>query len=71
MSPSALLAQIPTPPPDLFFGLDLQQIELIGGGLVVVIAVSTALALRARARRKAEAPPPPPPELRAPPRVRP
>jgi len=71
MSPSALLAQVPTPPPDLFFGLDLQQIELIGGGLVVVIAVSTALALRARARRKAEAPPPPPPELRAPPPVRP
>jgi fused signal recognition particle receptor len=69
MSPSALLAQIPTPPPDLFFGLDLQQIELIGGGLVVVIAVSTALALRARARRKAEAPPPP--ELKAPPPVRP
>jgi fused signal recognition particle receptor len=69
MSPSALLAQLPTPPPDLFFGLDLQQIELIGGGLVVVIAVSTALALRARARRKAEAPPPP--ELPAPPPVRP
>ena len=71
MSPfPSLLAQVPTPPPDLFFGLDLQQIELIGGGLVAVIAVSTALALRARARRKAEAPPPPP-ELPAPPPVRP
>ena len=69
MSPFQLLAQVPTPPPGLFLGLDLQQIELLGGGLLVVLAASTALALRARARRRAEAPPPP--ELPAPPPVRP
>src|SRR5215468_4110061 len=69
MSPFLLLAQVPTPSPELFLGLDLHQIELIGGGLLVVVAASTALALRARARRKAEAPPPP--ELPAPPPVRP
>jgi fused signal recognition particle receptor len=68
MSPFLLLAQVPTPSPELFLGLDLHQIELLGGGLLVVIAASTALALRARARRKAEAPPP---ELPAPPPVRP
>src|SRR5215831_12999841 len=69
MSPFLLLAQVPTPSPELFLGLDLHQIELIGGGLLVVVAASTALALRARARRRAEAPPPP--ELPAPPPVRP
>jgi fused signal recognition particle receptor len=71
MSPFLLLAQFPAPPPDLFFGLDLQQIELLGGGLLVVAAASAALALRARARRRAKAPPPPPSELPAPPPVRP
>ena len=59
MSPSELLAQIPTPPPELF-GLDLHTVELLGGGLLVVAAASAALALRARARRRAEAPPPTP-----------
>jgi fused signal recognition particle receptor len=67
MSPFPLLAQVPTPSPDLFLGLPLHQVELIGGGLLVVVAASAALALRARARRKAEAPPPVPPELPAPP----
>jgi len=71
MSPFLLLAQVPAPPPDLFFGLDLHQVELLGGGLLVVAAASAALALRARARRRAEAPPPAPPELPAPPPVRP
>ena len=70
MSPFPLLAQVPTPSPDLFLGLPLHQVELLGGGLLVVVAASAALALRARARRKAEAPPPVPPELQAPP-VRP
>ena len=70
MSPFPLLAQIPTPSPELFLGLDLHQIELIGGGLLVVVAASAALALRARARRKAEAPPTAP-ELPAAPPVRP
>jgi fused signal recognition particle receptor len=70
MSPFLLLAQIPTPSPDLFLGLDLHQIELIGGGLLVVVAASAGLALRARARRKASVQPPPP-ELPAPPPVRP
>jgi len=70
MSPFQLLAQVPTPPPELFLGLDLHQIELLGGGLLVVLAASTALALRARARRRTEAAPPPP-ELPAPPPVRP
>jgi fused signal recognition particle receptor len=69
MSPFLLLAQIPTPSPELFLGLDLHQIELIGGGLLVVIAASAGLALRARARRKAGVQPPP--ELPAPPPVRP
>ena len=70
MSPSELLAQIPTPPPELLFGLDLHTVELLGGGLLVVVAASAALALRARARRRAE-PPPGAPELPAPPPVRP
>jgi fused signal recognition particle receptor len=70
MSPSQLLAQIPTPPPELLFGLDLHTVELLGGGLLVVVAASTALALRARARRRAK-PPPTAPELPAPPPVRP
>ena len=69
MSPFLLLAQIPTPSPELFLGLDLHQIELIGGGLLVVVAASAGLALRARARRKAGVQPPPP-ELAAPPPVR-
>ena len=66
MSPSELLAQIPAPPPELLFGLDLHTVELLGGGLLVVAAASAALALRARARRRAE-PPPPTAELPAPP----
>jgi len=70
MSPFLLLAQVPTPSPELFLGLDLHQIELIGGGLLVVVAASAGLALRARARRKAEAPQPQA-ELPAPPPVRP
>ncbi len=70
MSPFLLLAQVPTPSPELFLGLDLHQIELLGGGLAILIAASATLAFRARARRKAEAPPPPP-ELPAPPPVRP
>jgi len=69
MSPFLLLAQVPTPSPELFLGLDLHQIELIGGGLLVVVAASAGLALRARARRKAEAPQPQA-ELPAPPPVR-
>ena len=70
MSPFLLLAQVPTPSPELFLGLDLHQIELIGGGLLVVVAASAGLAPRARARRKAEAPQPQA-ELPAPPPVRP
>jgi len=70
MSPFLLLAQVPTPSPELFLGLDLHQIELIGGALLVVVAASAGLALRARARRKAEAPQPQA-ELPAPPPVRP
>jgi fused signal recognition particle receptor len=59
MSPFELLAQVPTPAPELFLGLDLHTIELLGGGLLVVVAASAALALRARARRRAEARRPP------------
>jgi len=70
MSPFLLLAQIPTPSPELFLGLDLHQIELIAGGLLVVVAASAGLALRARARRKAGVQAPPA-ELPAPPPVRP
>jgi fused signal recognition particle receptor len=71
MSPFFLLAQVPTPAPQLF-GLDLQTVEFLGGGLLVVVAASTALALRARARRRAAARPVlPSPELPAPPPLRP
>jgi fused signal recognition particle receptor len=69
MSPFLFLAQVPTPPPELF-GLDLHTLELLGGGLLVVVAASTALALRARARRRAPPPLPPTPELQAPPPLR-
>src|SRR5215472_10223133 len=70
MSTFELLAQVPTPPPDLFFGLPVHTVELLGGGLLVVVAASAALALRARARRRAEAERPPA-ELPPPPPVRP
>src|SRR5215831_5618920 len=70
MSTFELLAQVPTPPPDLFFGLPVQTVELLGGGLLVVVAASAALALRARARRRTEAERPPA-ELPPPPPVRP